>query len=118
MVATSARELLAQHLKTQLESLAEDDPKRKLIAGILDARQDQVDAHQESLRRIALERYYALQNDDPLKEVLGRVLGEGSVPPPSTAPAPPDSAVNAFRSDAWDAINALERGQQGLFSAV
>jgi hypothetical protein len=50
--------------------------------------------------------------------VLGRVLGGGTIPPPTPEPPPPNLAMHAFRGDAWDAIHALERTQQGLGTAV
>lgn len=116
MVTTSARELLTQRLKAQFDSLPDDDPKRQVIASILDGKQEQATGQQEALRRIALDRYYGLPAGDPLKDVLGRILGEGSVPAPEAPPVVDVS--NAFRPDAWEAIRALERGQQNLFSAV
>ena len=117
MVSTSARELVSQRLKAQLDSLPEEDPKRKIIASILNEKPENADAQRDALRRIALERYYALQDGDPLKEVLGKVLGGGTIPPPTPEP-PANLAMHAFRGDAWDAVQSLERGQQSLGHAV
>ena len=117
----SAREMVAQRLRAQLDALPEDDPKRKLIGAILEDRQEQADAQRDALRRIALERFHALQEGDPLKEVLGRVLAEGPTPAATPTPPPTPPPVEpgqAFRSDAWVAIQALERGQESLFSAI
>jgi hypothetical protein len=44
VVSTSARELVSQRLKAQLDSLPEDDPKRKIIAGILEEKHEGADA--------------------------------------------------------------------------
>jgi hypothetical protein len=116
----SAKEMVAQRLRAQVDALPEDDPKRKLIAALLEDRHEEADAQREALRRIALERFHALQDGDPLKEVLGRVLAEGPAPtaPAAPPPPPPVEPSHAFRSDAWAAIHALQRGQESLFSAI
>ena len=79
-------------------------------------REEQADTHRDALKQMALERFYALPEGDPLKAVLGRVLGEGTVPAPEQSPV--GGGLHAFRPDAWDAIHSLQRGHQGLFSAV
>lgn len=46
------------------------------------------------------------------------MLGGATIPPPAPEPPPPNLSMHAFRGDAWDVIQGLERTQQSLGSAL
>src|SRR5438067_31291 len=68
-------------VKHQIDSLPDGDPKKALLVELMRGKSVESGAKKELVRKLALERFNALSDDDPLKQVLGKMLGQEVEPP-------------------------------------
>lgn len=113
------REQTIRQIQAQIDALAEDDPRKALLMELASGKPspEAQQAQRDALKRIATQRHATLPDSDPLKAVLGRMLGNLADADGPTAP-PPRPTQADVQHDIWAVVDVLGQRDEMLFKGI
>ena len=115
----NTREEALKQIHAQIEALPDNHPRKALLTELSSGKPsaEAQQAQRDALRKIASERHAALPDSDPLKAVLGRMLGNLADGPAAAAP-PPRPTQADVQHDIWAVVEGLGRRDDVLFKGI
>jgi hypothetical protein len=115
----NTREQALKQIQAQIDALPDDHPRKALLTELSSGKPsaEAQQAQRDALKRVAVERHAALPDSDPLKAMLGRMIGNLSEGPAQSSPPIRPSQADV-QHDIWAVVDVLGQRDEALFRGI